>query len=72
VALVVRDAGKGLPPELLHPDHGGLVPTNIGIRTMRERMRALGGKLEMATSEKGVTITATIPIPFCAAAAASA
>lgn len=72
VALVVRDAGKGLPPELLHPNHSRLVHAGMGIRSMTERARILGGRFEMASSEKGVTITATIPVPFCAAAPASA
>lgn len=72
VALMVRDAGKGFPPELLHPNRGGLVHAGMGIRSMTERTRILGGRFEMASSGEGVTITATIPIPFCAAAAASA
>ena len=71
VALMVRDAGKGLPPELLHPNHGGLVHAGMGIRSMTERTKILGGRFEMASSGEGVTVTATIPIPFCAAAAAS-
>lgn len=71
VALVVRDAGKGLPAELLHPNHSGLARTGMGIRSMTERTRILGGRFEMASSEKGVTITATIPVPFCAAAPAT-
>lgn len=72
VALEVRDAGKGFPPGLLHPNHGGVAYAGMGIRSMTERTRILGGRFEMASSGKGVTITATIPIPFCAAAAASA
>jgi signal transduction histidine kinase len=72
VALVVGDAGKGLPAEVLHPNQGGLVQMGMGIRSMTERARILGGRLEMASSGKGVTITATIPVPFCGAAAASA
>lgn len=72
VALVVRDAGKGLPPELVPLNHSELVHAGMGIRSMTERARILGGRFEMASSEKGVTITATIPVPFCAAAPASA
>jgi signal transduction histidine kinase len=72
VVLVVRDAGKGFPRELLSKNHGRLARLGMGIRAMNERMRCLGGGLEIASSGNGVTITATIPVALYSTVAASA
>ena len=46
ICLQVEDKGKGIPPEkLLEMSNGG--SPGIGIRGMRERMRQLGGQLEI-------------------------
>jgi PAS domain S-box-containing protein len=72
IALIVSDAGKGMPPDLLSPSHRGPSLLGMGLREMSERMRCLGGRLEIASSAKGATVTATIPVTGCAAAAMSA
>ena len=72
IALVVRDAGRGLPGELIGKNHRRLAHLGMGIRGMNERVRYLGGRLEIASSGSGVTITATVPAPFCTSEAASA
>jgi PAS domain S-box-containing protein len=60
--LEIEDNGKGIRPELLaefcQEWMGGL---GIGVRGMNERMRQLGGRLELASNEGGTTVTAKVP-----------
>jgi PAS domain S-box-containing protein len=60
--LEIEDKGKGIRPELLEEFcqewMGGL---GIGVRGMNERMRQLGGRLELASNDKGTTVTAKVP-----------
>jgi PAS domain S-box-containing protein len=72
IVLIISDHGKGMPPEILSPARSGISPLGMGLRGMSERMRYLGGRLEISSSGKGATITATIPVASCAAAAMSA
>lgn len=62
VILEVEDSGKGIAAELLaefcHEWIGGL---GIGVRGMNERMRQLGGRLDLASNEGGTTLTAMVP-----------
>ena len=43
-----------------HPAPGQ--PIGVGIATMQERLRALGGRLDIESSPGGTTLTATIPL----------
>jgi PAS domain S-box-containing protein len=60
--LKIEDKGKGMPEELLAEFNqewmGGL---GIGVRGMNERMRQLGGRLELTSNERGTTLTAMVP-----------
>ncbi len=57
----VRDHGKGISPEkqqeLMESGRGG-----VGFGGMRERLRQLGGTLEIQSPEKGTLICATLKI----------
>ena len=68
VVLMISDQGKGMPSEVPSPSRRGISPLGMGLRSMSERMRYLGGRLEITSSGKGATITATIPVASCAAA----
>lgn len=59
--LEIEDQGKGLPPEALEPD-GQIASHGVGLRGMSERVRELGGKLELFSGEKGTTVRATVPV----------
>jgi PAS domain S-box-containing protein len=60
--LEVRDHGKGLPPGLLEQSsQDWLGQLGVGLRGMNERMRQLGGSLELASTEKGTTVRAMVP-----------
>lgn len=61
-ALEIRDEGKGVPASVLAGATGGhLPPPGVGLRGMAERMKQLGGKLEVSSSESGTTLIATVP-----------
>jgi signal transduction histidine kinase len=51
VHLEVRDNGKGLPTNFAFERSAG-----VGLAGMRERMRELGGSLEVLSSEYGVLV----------------
>ncbi len=61
LVLEVRDQGRGAPPGVLQFSGDVLGTLGVGLRGMSERMRQLGGKLELFSSEKGMTVRATIP-----------
>jgi PAS domain S-box-containing protein len=64
VVLTVKDEGRGIPAELLDQFQNELAGTmGVGLRGMKERMRQLGGKLEVASTPKGTVVTASVPYP---------
>jgi PAS domain S-box-containing protein len=63
VILQVIDKGKGSESNQWQdrsPD--GMGTRGVGLRSMSERMRQLGGDLELSTSPSGTTVTATVPV----------
>jgi PAS domain S-box-containing protein len=61
VNLEVEDRGKGIPPEkrqVLESE----VTAGVGIRGMRERLRHLGGGLEIRSTETGTVVAARLPV----------
>ncbi|MGH9572231.1 MAG: sensor histidine kinase [Candidatus Acidiferrales bacterium] len=63
VTLEVKDQGKGLPPAMLeHAHQDWMGSLGVGLRGMSERVRQLGGALDMASSEDGTRVRATLPV----------
>jgi PAS domain S-box-containing protein len=61
-ALRIRDEGKGIPRLILNgSEKGHLAPMGVGLRGMNERMRQLGGRLEVSSDEQGTTVKAIVP-----------
>jgi signal transduction histidine kinase len=62
VILRVRDYGNGLPPAVLHSlqEHGS--GGGVGVAGMTERMREIGGRLEIHSSATGTEIVAQVPL----------
>jgi signal transduction histidine kinase len=61
VSVEVEDRGKGIPPEKREAmDSGGL--PGVGIRGMRERLRQLGGTLEVNSNGEGTVVVARLPV----------
>jgi PAS domain S-box-containing protein len=62
VRMQVTDNGTGVPPERLSIlQEDGAAP-GVGLAGMRQRMRELGGSLEIAPALPGTSITVTIPL----------
>jgi len=60
--LTIEDKGKGISPRLLDEfSRDSMNAMGIGLRGMKERMRQLGGRLEVTSNEAGTTVTALIP-----------
>jgi PAS domain S-box-containing protein len=53
--LEVRDAGKGIP-------NAAIAASGVGIRGMKERVRHLGGSLDVTSAEGGTTVIAHLPV----------
>ena len=66
--LEVKDYGKGIDPELLKQFNQSGGGAGIGLGGMRERLRELGGRLEVESSDDGALIRAVIPISASAPA----
>jgi two-component system, NarL family, sensor kinase len=61
LTLEIRDHGKGMDADRLVAVTGsGLV--GVGLRGMRERVKAFGGELEISSDSQGTIVRATIPI----------
>lgn len=60
VRVEVEDAGKGISPQKqLEMSRGGA--PGVGIRGMRERLRQLGGTLDINSNGKGTVVVAQLP-----------
>jgi signal transduction histidine kinase len=60
LAITISDHGRGIPKAVLDssPVSKG---TGVGIAGMKERVKYLGGRLEIESSEHGTQVKATIP-----------
>lgn len=62
VALIVRDFGKGMPPELVERLNTRGEAGGVGLGGMLERVRAFHGNLKIESNEHGTVIRATLPL----------
>ena len=62
VVLQVRDYGKGIPPELLENFRAKGANFGVGLAGMRERLRELGGQLDIQAKAPGTLISVTMPL----------
>ncbi len=61
--LEVADKGKGISPTLMEQSSmDWLGSLGVGLRGMNERIRQLGGKLDISSSEGGTVVTAGVPV----------
>jgi two-component system NarL family sensor kinase len=63
VVLRVQDQGRGMAGQTLRDEPRSFGSLGVGISGMRQRLRHLGGRLEIASNNHGTTITAVIPLP---------
>jgi len=67
VVLEISDTGKGIRlPASGQANLNGTAAAGVGLRGMGERMRELGGTLELSSTDGGTTVTATVPVPKAA------
>jgi PAS domain S-box-containing protein len=71
VTLEVRDEGKGIPPEAQSTLAAGKL-TGVGLRGMRERLRQLGGSLDVHSNSRGTTVLVRLPLSGAATSSAAA
>lgn len=62
LTLQIADQGKGISPNGLVPEGNAGAVVGVGIAGMRERVRQLGGQVQIESGVHGTTLTATLPI----------
>lgn len=62
VQLDVRDNGRGIPKDRLQGVLESGSGTGVGLAGMRERVRDLGGSMEIKSDDAGTTIIISIPL----------
>jgi signal transduction histidine kinase len=60
LAITISDHGRGIRNGVLDRSSVGK-GAGVGIVGMKERVKQLGGRLEIETSERGTQVTAVIP-----------
>jgi signal transduction histidine kinase len=63
VELQIEDYGKGIAPEVLERSKTNSGYLGVGLVGMRERVRELGGHMEVHSGPTGTRIVATLPLP---------
>ena len=63
LVLEIRDRGRGIPEDQLRELREHSSGQGVGIAGMRQRLRQLGGRLEIDSSSAGTTVRAMLPLP---------
>lgn len=61
IVLSVEDRGRGIAAGVLSNAERGASGLGVGIAGMRERLRQLGGRLSVQSSDAGTLVTAALP-----------
>jgi signal transduction histidine kinase len=61
ILVEVQDRGRGIPPDK-QEELNSSGRTGVGFRGMRERLRQLGGTLEIRSDSSGTVVTAILPL----------
>jgi signal transduction histidine kinase len=72
VSIRIRDHGKGIPEEILEAFKRRQAGLGVGLAGMRERVRDLGGRLELKSDGHGASVEASIPFTSSSLVMASA
>lgn len=69
VTMLVIDTGKGVPAQILEEgSQDWMGAQGVGLRGMSERLRQLGGMLQISSSGSGTEVRATVPVQDFASA----
>jgi len=63
VCLKVRDYGRGIPPAVLQRLGKDGAGGGVGLAGMTQRIREIGGRLEIQSSSAGTEISVSVPLP---------
>lgn len=61
IQLEVADEGRGIDPEIQEKFFAGR-STGVGLQGMRERVRQIGGALQIHSNEKGTSVRVFLPV----------
>jgi len=61
--LEVGDRGRGFPPVELEAVKKGKALPSVGVAGMQQRLRQIGGQLEILSGKTGTTVRAIVPTP---------
>lgn len=61
VSLSIRDFGRGMTPDLLEEFHRNGTGVGLGLAGLRERVRELGGDLQLKSNTSGTLVSVIIP-----------
>jgi signal transduction histidine kinase len=64
VVLQIEDFGRGMPASVIDALSAGRGEIGVGLLGVRERLRQIGGRLEIQSSHKGTILTASVPLPL--------
>jgi signal transduction histidine kinase len=62
LVLEIHDNGQGFSPEGLAAFRNSKPTTSVGLAGMRERLRELGGRLEIESGKSGTLLRAIVPV----------
>jgi two-component system, NarL family, sensor kinase len=62
IVLRVKDYGRGIPPAVLQRLRGNSVGGGVGFAGMTERIREIGGRLEINSTGNGTEVVARVPV----------
>jgi PAS domain S-box-containing protein len=62
VSLLIRDYGRGMPPEILKQFQATGGQAGIGLSGMRERVKELNGAMEIRSDSEGTIVRVTVPV----------
>jgi len=62
IRLEISDDGRGIPQKRLRSLNQGTADAGVGIAGMRERIRELGGSLDIRSDRAGTTVVIGIPV----------
>ena len=61
ITLEISDKGRGIPGNLRRQNGKSSFGLGVGIPSMHERVKVIGGQLDIESSSSGTTVRATIP-----------